>query len=89
MKKNKSDIIKLNILTIILSLICISCTVNKTNPKESTKNLEVLDSPEKKNQEPKVSKLEKLARNWKLKKEKDSAKNRLQLIPQYLIYWVL
>ncbi|WP_031538598.1 complement regulator-acquiring protein [Borreliella garinii] len=73
MKKNKSDIIKLNILTIILTLICISCTVNKTNPKESTKNLEVLDSPDKKNQEPKVSKLEKIGKKLEAQKERDSA----------------
>ncbi|WP_029357950.1 complement regulator-acquiring protein [Borreliella garinii] len=72
MKKNKSDIIKLNILTIILTLICISCTVNKTNPKESAKNLEVLDSPDKKNQEPKVSKLEKIGKKLEAQKEKDS-----------------
>ncbi|WP_215536305.1 complement regulator-acquiring protein [Borreliella bavariensis] len=48
MKKTKLNIIKLNILTTILTLICISCTVNKidpeskskTNPKENTKDFE-------------------------------------------------
>ncbi len=46
LKKTKPDIIKLNVITIILSLICVSCAVDKidpkskskTNPKESTKN---------------------------------------------------
>ncbi|WP_215539736.1 complement regulator-acquiring protein [Borreliella bavariensis] len=73
MKKNKPDIIKLNILTIILTLICISCAADKINPKESTKNLEDLDSLNKKNQETKVSKLEKFGKKLEAQKEKDSA----------------
>ncbi|WP_215540781.1 complement regulator-acquiring protein [Borreliella bavariensis] len=73
MKKNKPDIIKLNILTIILTLICISCTADKTNPKESTKNLEDPDSLNKKNQETKVSKLEEIGKKLEAQKEKDNA----------------
>lgn len=73
MKKNKLDIIKLNILTIILTLICISCTADKTHPKESTKNLEDPDSLNKKNQETKVSKLEEIGKKLEAQKEKDNA----------------
>ncbi len=48
LKKTKLNIIKLNILTTTLTLICISCAVNKidpkpkrkTNPKENTKDFE-------------------------------------------------
>ncbi|APQ15623.1 complement regulator-acquiring protein [Borreliella garinii] len=48
MKKTKLNIIKLNILTTTLTLICISCAVNKidpkpkskTSPKENTKEFE-------------------------------------------------
>ncbi|WP_031538594.1 complement regulator-acquiring protein [Borreliella garinii] len=48
MKKTKLNIIKVNILTTILTLICISCAVDKidpeskskTNPKENTKDFE-------------------------------------------------
>ncbi|WP_215536596.1 complement regulator-acquiring protein [Borreliella bavariensis] len=48
MKKTKLNIIKLNILTTTLTLICLSCAVNKidpkpkskTNPKENTKEFE-------------------------------------------------
>ncbi|WNZ73178.1 complement regulator-acquiring protein (plasmid) [Borreliella garinii] len=81
MKKTKPDIIKFNILTTVLTLICISCAVDKIDPesksktysKESAKNLEVLDSLNKKNQEPKVSKLEKIGKKLEAQKERDSA----------------
>ncbi|WNY63392.1 complement regulator-acquiring protein (plasmid) [Borreliella carolinensis] len=37
MTKNKSNSIKLNIITTILTLICISCAVNPTNPKVNSR----------------------------------------------------
>ncbi|WP_316273342.1 complement regulator-acquiring protein [Borreliella garinii] len=37
MKKTKLNIIKVNILTTILTLICISCAVNKIDPESKSK----------------------------------------------------
>nr|QYF65423.1 A70 protein [Borreliella afzelii] len=87
MKKTKPDIIKLNILTIILTLIFISCDVNKidsesknkTNPKENTKNLlnesQNLKTSHQKSLEEKdpISKLKEIGKKLKTQEEKDTA----------------
>ncbi|MBB6031914.1 hypothetical protein HNR35_000917 [Borreliella spielmanii] len=63
MIKTKLNIIKLNILTTILTLICISCTpINNITPKENNQNFENesqnTNPSNKKSQKTKASKLE-------------------------------
>ncbi|AAT93829.1 hypothetical protein BGA70 (plasmid) [Borreliella bavariensis PBi] len=76
MPKTKLNIIKLNIITTVLTLICISCTLvnkigiklkSKTNTKENNQNFENKsqdpESLKKKNQKTKASKLETTDKN--------------------------
>nr|WP_316261767.1 complement regulator-acquiring protein [Borreliella garinii] len=69
-------------LTTTLTLICISCAVNKidpklkikTNPKENTKDFENkskdLEPLKEKHPEATASKLEKILKSWKSRKQK-------------------
>ncbi|WP_215539737.1 complement regulator-acquiring protein [Borreliella bavariensis] len=74
MTKTKLNIIKVNIVVIILTLICISCAVDKIDPEQKNQNFENADPLNKKNQKTKASKLETAAKNLENQKKQEYIK---------------
>ncbi|ACN53353.1 complement regulator-acquiring protein (plasmid) [Borreliella spielmanii] len=74
MKKTKLDIIKLNILTTILTLICISCDVdNDPEQKESANNFSNGSQNLKSQEKDTISKLKEIGKKLTAQEEKDTA----------------
>ncbi|WP_215537937.1 complement regulator-acquiring protein [Borreliella bavariensis] len=78
MTKTKLNIIKVNIVVIILTLICISCAVDKIDPEQKNQNFENKsqdpESLKKKNEKTKASKLETAAKNLENQKKQEYIK---------------
>lgn len=74
MTKTKLDIIKVNIVAIILTLICLSCAVDKIDPEPKNQNFENAKPLNKKNLETKDSKLETTAKNLENQKKQEYIK---------------
>ncbi len=74
MTKTKLDIIKVNIVAIILTLICLSCSVDKIDPEPKNQNFENAKPLNKKNLETKDSKLETTAKNLENQKKQEYIK---------------